>query len=42
MSITGQVTPNSEADETFKVMERKLLKVIMNPAMIVSLLPAFC
>ena len=31
-----QVTPNSEADETFKVMERKLLKVIMNPAMIVS------
>ena len=31
-----QVTPNSEADETFKVMERKLLRVIMNPAMIVS------
>ena len=31
-----QVTPGSEADETFKVMERKLLRVIMNPAMIVS------
>ena len=31
-----QVTPNSEADETFKVMERKLLRIIMNPAMIVS------
>ncbi len=31
-----QVTPRSEADETFKVMERKLLRVIMNPAMIVS------
>ncbi len=31
-----QVTPNSEADDTFKVMERKLLQVIMNPAMAVS------
>ena len=31
-----QTTPGSEADETFKVMERKLLRVIMNPAMIVS------
>ena len=31
-----QVALNSEADETFKVMERKLLRVIMNPAMIVS------
>ena len=31
-----QVSPNSEADETFKVMERKLLRVIMNPAMAVS------
>lgn len=31
-----RVAPGSEADETFKVMERKLLKVIMNPAMIVS------
>ena len=31
-----QVTLGSEADETFKVMERKLLRVIMNPAMIVS------
>ena len=31
-----QVTPGSEADETFKAMERRLLKVIMNPAMIIS------
>ena len=31
-----QVTPGSEADETFKVMERRLLKVIMNPAMIIA------
>lgn len=31
-----RVTLGSEADETFKVMERKLLRVIMNPAMIVS------
>lgn len=31
-----QTTPGSKADETFKVMERKLLRVIMNPAMIVS------
>lgn len=28
--------PGSEASETFKVMERKLLRYIMNPAMIVS------
>ncbi len=27
----------SEASETFKVMERKLLRIIMNPAMIASL-----
>ena len=31
-----QVAPGSEASETFKVMELKLLKVIMNPAMIVA------
>lgn len=29
-------TPGSEASETFKVMERKLLRIIMNPAMILS------
>jgi putative membrane protein len=28
-------TPGSEQSETFKVMERRLLRVIMNPAMIV-------
>ncbi|MEM0899369.1 MAG: protoporphyrinogen oxidase HemJ [Pseudomonadota bacterium] len=28
--------PGGEADETFKVMERRLLKVIMTPAMIIS------
>jgi putative membrane protein len=31
-----RVTPGSEADEIFKVMERRLLRIIMNPAMIVS------
>ncbi len=31
-----QVTPGSEADETFKVMERRLLRIIMNPAMIIA------
>lgn len=31
-----QVARGSEASELFKVMERKLLKVIMNPAMIVA------
>ena len=29
-------TPGSEQSETFKVMERRLLKAIMTPAMIVS------
>jgi putative membrane protein len=29
------VEPNSEQSETFKVMERRLLRAIMNPAMIV-------
>lgn len=28
------VTPGSEASETFKVMERKLLRYIMNPSLI--------
>ena len=31
-----QVSAGSEASETFKVMERKLLRIIMNPAMIAS------
>jgi putative membrane protein len=31
-----KVAPGSEASETFKVMELKLLKVIMNPAMMVA------
>lgn len=31
-----KVTPGSEASETFKVMEAKLLGVIMTPAMIVA------
>lgn len=30
------VAPGSEASETFKVMERKLLRFIINPAMVVS------
>jgi protoporphyrinogen IX oxidase len=32
---------NSEASETFKVMERRLLKAIINPAMIVVFLTGF-
>lgn len=31
-----RATVGSEMDKTFQVMERKLLRVIMNPAMIVS------
>ena len=31
-------TPGSEVSETFKVMERRLLRYIMNPAMIISFL----
>lgn len=30
------VTPGSEADEKFKIMERRLLRAIMNPAMIAT------
>ena len=30
--------PGSEMSETFKVMERRLLRAIMNPAMLVSLI----
>ncbi len=33
-----QVETGSEASETFKIMERRLLKAIMNPAAIVSVL----
>jgi putative membrane protein len=32
------VTLGSEMDETFKVMERKLLRIIMNPAMVAAYL----
>lgn len=32
-------TPGSETSETFKVMERRLLEYIINPAMIVSWSP---
>lgn len=32
----SQATPGSETSETFKVMERKLLEYIINPAMIVT------
>ena len=31
-----QVTSGSQASDTFKVMERRLLRAIMNPAMIVT------
>lgn len=32
----SKVAPGSEASELFKVMEHKLLKIIINPAMIVT------
>lgn len=35
------VNIQSEASETFKIMERKLLKIIMNPAMIASCVSGF-
>jgi putative membrane protein len=31
-----RATPGSEMDETFKTMEEKLVKLIMNPAMVVA------
>lgn len=34
----ANATPHSETSETFKVMERRLLRAIMNPAMLGSLL----
>lgn len=33
----SKVAPGTEASETFKVMERRLLKAIMTPAMVVTL-----
>lgn len=33
-----KVSKNSEADEIFKTMELKLLRIIMNPAMIITFL----
>ena len=33
----ARATPGSEMDETFKVMELKLLRIIINPAMIFTL-----
>jgi len=33
-----RAAPGSEMDETFKVMEAKLLRIIMNPAMILVIL----
>ncbi len=33
----SKVAPGTEASETFKVMERRLLKAIMTPAMVVML-----
>lgn len=33
-----KVTKNSEADELFKTMELKLLRIIMNPSMIITFL----
>ena len=32
----SQVAPRSEASELFKIMERKLMRLIINPAMIVT------
>lgn len=32
----SRVAPGSEASETFKIMERKLLRLIINPAMIAT------
>ncbi|MFO1032734.1 MAG: CopD family protein [Hyphomicrobiales bacterium] len=34
----SDVAPGSESDETFKVMERRLIKAIMRPAALVALL----
>jgi len=34
----SKVAPGTEASDTFKIMERRLLKAIMTPAMLASLL----
>lgn len=36
-----QVAPKSEASELFKVMERKLMRVIINPCMIITFILGF-
>ena len=41
-SITATAKPGSEQSETFKVMERRLLNVIMKPAMIVTWVVGLC
>ena len=37
-----RATPGSESDVTFQIMERKLLRVIMNPAMIATWVFGLC
>ncbi len=37
----AQAEPGSELSETLKIMERKLLRLIMNPAMIVTFITGF-
>ncbi|MCP4924084.1 MAG: protoporphyrinogen oxidase HemJ [bacterium] len=37
-SYHAKATAHSEASETFKVMERRLLRIIINPAMIATFL----
>ena len=37
----ADATPGSEMDATFKVMERKLLRIIINPAMVAAFLFGF-
>lgn len=34
----SQINKKSETSETFKIMERRLIKAIMNPAMIITLI----
>ena len=38
----AQAEPGSAQSETFKVMERRLLRAIMNPALAVSLVTGAC
>jgi putative membrane protein len=37
----SKVNPKSESDKIFKIMEKKLLKIIMNPAMIATFIFGF-